>query len=185
MFLLRRSSWCKQPPKYFRWSIRGAVHFVYDSHISVFRQVLSYLRDKRLIRISHDQWYQRFQGHIFAIIDEIERTLHMPILSICMGLVIVARPIVTFHQTTDLVSWYPSHKVSAKIYLLNPNNSNLVWRVIVGRLGVRDLHPVLAHGVEENFSPDEEVFILRIIYHYRRLNLAQELDQSCGMSYHG
>ena len=101
-----------------------------------------------------------------------------------MGLVLVAIPIVSFHQTTDLFSGYPSHKVSAKVYLFNPDNSNIVRRGLGGRLGVRYLHLLLAHGYDAHSSPDEVVFILRLIYHCRRPNLAQELAQSCGMSYH-
>ena len=94
-----------------------------------------------------------------------------------MGLVFVAGPIVSFHQTTDLVSVYPSHKGSATIYLLNPNNSNLVRRGIGGRLGVKDFHIVLAHGGDAHSYPEKVFFILRIIYHCRRPNISQELAQ--------
>ena len=43
-----------------------------------------------------------------------------------MGLVLVARPIISFHKTIYLVSGYLSHKGSAKVYLLNLDNYNLV-----------------------------------------------------------
>ena len=108
----------------------------------------------------------------------------MPLLSIFMGPVLVARPIVYFHKTTDLVFGYPSHKGSAKFYLFNPENSNLVRRGIGGRLVAGDFHIVLAHGGDAHSSPNELVFILCLIYHFRRPNLAQELSQSCDMSYH-
>ena len=108
----------------------------------------------------------------------------MPLLSIYTSLVIIARPIVTFRQTTDLVSGHPSHKSSAKIYLFNPNNSNLVRQGLGGRLGVRGFHLVLAHGGDAHSFPDKVFFILRIIYHFQRQNISQELAQSCGMSYH-
>ena len=97
----------------------------------------------------------------------------MPLLLICMGLVLVAIPIVCFHQTTDLVSGYPYHKGSAKVYLFNPDNYDLVRRGIGGRLGVRDFHIVLSHGGDAHSSPDELVITLRLIYHFRRLNLSQ------------
>ena len=108
----------------------------------------------------------------------------MPLLLICMGLVLVARHIVTFHQTTDIFSGYPSNKGSAKVYLFNPENSKFVRLGLGGRLGVRDFHLVLAHGGDTHSSPDETVFILRLIYHFWRPNIAQELAQSRGMSYH-
>ena len=101
-----------------------------------------------------------------------------------MGLVFVAGSIVAFHQTTDLVSGYPSHKGSATIYLLNPNNSNLVRRGIGGRLGVVDFHLVLYHVGDAHSSPGEVVLFLRVIYHCQSPNLAQELAQPCGISYH-
>ena len=102
----------------------------------------------------------------------------MPLLSICMGLVLVARPIFSFHQTTDLVSGYHYHKGSAKLYLFNPDNYNLFRQGIGSRLGVRDLHLFLALGGDSHSSPNEVVFILRLIYHCRRPNLAQEPAQS-------
>ena len=101
-----------------------------------------------------------------------------------MGLVIVAIPIVYFHQTKDLVSGYPSHKVSEKVYLLNPDNSNLVRRGLGGRLGVGYLHLVLAHVGDAHSSPGKVVFLLRVMDHCKRPNLAQELAQPFGMSYH-
>ena len=101
-----------------------------------------------------------------------------------MGLVLVARPIVSFHQTTDIFYGYPYHKGSAKVYLFNTDNSNLVRQGLEGRIGVRDLHLVLAHGGDAHSSPDEVVLILRLIYHCLKPNLPQELAQSCGMSYH-
>ena len=101
-----------------------------------------------------------------------------------MGLVLVSRPIVSFHQTADLVSWYPSYKGIVKVYLFNPENSNLVRRGLGDRLGVRDLYLVLAYVGDAHSPPNEVVFILCLIYHCRRPNLAQELAQSCGMSYH-
>ena len=113
-----------------------------------------------------------------------ESTLHMTLISIYMVCVLVARPIISFHQTIDLVSGYPSYKGSEKVYLFNTENSNLVRRGIGGRLGVRDFHIVLSHGGDAHSSPDELVFTLRLIYHFRRPNLSQELAQTCGMSYH-
>ena len=99
-----------------------------------------------------------------------------------MGILLVARYIVSFHQTTDLVSGYPSHKSSSKVYLFNPDNYNLVRPGLGGRLGVRDFHLVLDHGGDAHSSTDEVVFTLRLIYHCQRPNLAQELAQSCGMT---
>ena len=77
-----------------------------------------------------------------------------------MGLVLVARPILSFHQTTDLFSGYPSHKGSEIVYLLNPENSNLVRQGLEGRLGFRDFNLVLAHGGDAHYSPNEVLFIL-------------------------
>ena len=114
----------------------------------------------------------------FSISCDIESTLQIPLLSICMGLILVAIPIVYFHQTIDLVSGYHSHKGSEKVYFSNPDNSNIVRRGLGGSLGVIYLHLLLAHGYDAHSSPDEVVFILRLIYHCRRPNLAQEPAQS-------
>ena len=101
-----------------------------------------------------------------------------------MGIVPVARPIVSFHKNTDLISGYPSHKGSAKVYLLNPENSNLVRQGLGGRIGVVDFHLVLYHIGDAHSYPGEVVLFLRVVYHCQRPNLAQELAQPCGISYH-
>ena len=82
-----------------------------------------------------------------------------------MGVVLFAIPIVSFHQTIYLVSGYPSHKGSSKVYLLNPDISNLVRLGLGGRLGVGDFHLVLAHVGDAHSSPSEVVLFLRIIDH--------------------
>ena len=80
-----------------------------------------------------------------------------------MVLVLFSRPIFSFHQTTDLVSGYPYHKGSGKVYLFNTDNSDLVRLGLEGRLKVRYFQLVLAHGGDAHSSPDEVVFILRLI----------------------
>ena len=100
-----------------------------------------------------------------------------------MGLVLVAIPIVYFHQTTDFVSGYLSQKGSAKFYLLNPENYNIVRRGLGGRLGVGDFYFVMAHVGDAHSPPSEVVFFLRFIDQCQRTNLAQELYQPCGSVY--
>ena len=70
---------------------------------------------------------------------------------ICMCIVIVTRHII---QTTELVSQYPSYKLSAKVNLLNPENSNLFSRGLGGRLGVRYIHIVLDQVGDPHSSPE-------------------------------
>ena len=70
----------------------------------------------------------------------------MTLLSIYMVLVLIARPIIFFNQTTDLVFGYPYHKGSGKVYLFNTDNSDLVRLGLEGRLKVRYFQLVLGYS---------------------------------------
>ena len=100
-----------------------------------------------------------------------------------MCIVLFSRPIISFNQTTDIVSRYPSYKRSAKVNLLSPEKPNLVSRGLGGRIGVRYLHLVLYHFGKPHSSSGEVVFFLRVLDHFQRPNITQELSQSCSMSY--
>ena len=116
--------------------------------------------------------------------SHIEGTIHIPLLSVCMCIVLIARPIISFNQTKDLVSRKPSYKRSEKIYPLNPENSNLVSSGLGIRLEVGYIYLVLEHVGDPHSSPGELVFFLRVIDHRRRPNISQELSQPFSMSYH-